>query len=203
MCFYSWEGGFSTSEHPPSFWPWLWEGPMDSVLACPLHSLQVWCALRQMEPFLTNLTTCLPDSPAWSSEAPGLDPGFTRIPGRVTWLYWISLSSSANRTHSTGLWSAYLSLVLCKSSVKTGIIYTHFRDVISERMGHNEPVDKNKQEDDFITESYFENYGASLPQVSEQVSHWKFNFQKRSLWFRRYKYEFKTRWKGVPWWFSV
>ena len=64
-----------------------------------------------------------------------------------------------------------MNLVLCKSSVKTGIIYTHFRDVISERMGHNEPVDKNKQEDDFITESYFGNNGASLPQVSEQVSH--------------------------------
>lgn len=37
-------------------------------------------------------------------------------------------------------------------------------------MGHNEPADKNKQ-DDFITESYLENYGANLPRVSEQVSY--------------------------------
>lgn len=46
------------------------------------------------------------------------------------------------------------------SSVKT---HTHFRDVTSEWMGHNEPVDKNKQENDFITESCFQNYGGNLP----------------------------------------
>lgn len=147
MYFYSWRQGFSKSKHPPSSWSCLWEGHMDAVPLCLLSSCPSGLVPTHWKQHQGRASYCLtkhvmsladPQPGALEHKLGGQEGSALGPEGSWGMGSWASSLTSPDlslylyMTHPAGMESAYESWEHWKSSVKTGVTPTHFRDIISE-----------------------------------------------------------------------